>query len=133
MKRPSIECFDPNNWSSDTSYYVANKSHEGFILPANYKPFGYEIENERFTPNDNQTRKAELILSDNKLKYNSYYKRQYLGSINLSLDSLITINLTKKGFKMECFDKMFLLGSGAFFEKNQRLKIVNLTTGKIEF
>jgi len=134
MKRPNIECFDPNNWSADTSYYVANKLYEGFIFPANYNPLGFKIEDERFTPSEEQIHRAELILAESDKIFNRRYKRQYIGRINSNSDSLIWIYLLKTRFKkQECFDRIVSFGCGSYFEKYQRSKLVNLETRKIEY
>jgi hypothetical protein len=128
----NIKCFDPNNVSSDTSYYINDKKFEGFIFPASHK--GYlSISDERFTPTENNIREAELILNKHTVNiFNNSYKRQYLGSLSHEGDSLITIRLMKRGFKEECFDKIVAFGSGERYEKNQRKKIINLNTRKIE-
>ncbi|MCD6556663.1 MAG: hypothetical protein J7K64_05655, partial [Bacteroidales bacterium] len=63
---------------------------------------------------------------------NLLYKRQYLGSLNLKLDTIITIRLLKKGFKKECFDRIVSIGLGGYYEKYQRIKTINLNNRKIE-
>lgn len=131
MNRPMIDCFDPNNSSSDTSYYVSNKSYQGFIFPAKYQPM-ISINEQRFTPNKDQIERVELILAQGPEDSDLKYKRQYLGSLNTSLDSLITIRLLRRGFREECFDKIVAFGFGEYYEKNQRIKVVNLKTKEIE-
>ena len=123
--RPKIECFDPNNFAADTSYYIQTTKYEGFIFPAFYKPM-INISENRFTPKLDHIQRAERILEDEDMDFGSRYKRQYLGSINNNSDTLITIRLMKSGFKEECFDKIVAVGFGERFEKYQRIITVNL-------
>ena len=125
-KRPRISCSDMNNMSSDTSYYISNRHYEGFIFPKDYKPL-ITVEEQRFTPTYNQIIKAEMILLEKEKKYGSRYKRQYIGSITPSGDSLVNIRIMKNGFKEECFDAIVGFGFGDYYEKNQRVKAINLS------
>ena len=123
--RPKIECFDPNNFAADTSYYIQTTKYEGFIFPALYKPM-INISGSRFTPKLDHIQRAEKILESEEMDFGPKYKRQYLGSINNDSDTLITIKLMKNGFKEECFDKMVAIGFGERYEKYQRFRTVNL-------
>ena len=125
ISRPKIECFDPNNFAADTSYYIQTTKYEGFIFPAFYKPM-IGISENRFTPKLSHIQRAEKILENEEMDFGSKYKRQYLGSVNNDSDTLITIRLMKNGFKEECFDKIVAFGFGERFEKNQRIRTVNL-------
>lgn len=130
-KRPLIKCLDLNKMSSDTFYYISSRHYEGFIFPKDYKP-GITIEEERFTPSNDQVRRAEIILLEMEKRYGHQFKRQYIGSITPAGDSLVVIRLMKNGFREECFDTMVLFGFHGHYEKNQIMKTTNLSTGKLE-
>jgi len=68
-----------------------------------------------------------MILLEKEKKYGSRYKRQYIGSITPSGDSLVNIRIMKNGFKEECFDAIVGFGFGDYYEKNQRVKAINLS------
>jgi len=130
-KRPRIECLDLNKMASDTSYYISNRYYEGFIFPKDYKP-QITVEEKRYTPTNKQVRRAEMILLEMERRYGHRYKRQYIGSITPAGDTLMNIRLMKNGFREECFDAIVAFGFHGHFEKNQRVKTINLSTGKIE-
>ena len=128
--RPKIKCFDPNNFASDTSYFVQNHRHPGFIFPETYMP-GYKLNPTRFTPTMTEIEMAEDILKS-KTKYGRLYARQYLGHIKSSGDTLVSVRLLKNGLREECFDKIVEVGFGDRYEKNQRIHDINLTKKKVE-
>ncbi|WP_089679641.1 hypothetical protein [Catalinimonas alkaloidigena] len=115
--RPKIECTDLNNFSSDTSIYVEAKGYKGFIFPASYKP-PFQVSQNRFTPDQAHIRRAEGILASSDKKYRVSYRRQYIGSVNTQLDSIIIVRLMKYGFKEECFDKFMEIRFDGKYGKN---------------
>jgi len=128
--RPKIECFDPNSFAADTSYFVRGHKYRGFIFTKNYTPL-LTVTRTRFTPTSTDIEIAEKILGS-KVKYGRAYSRQYIGHINSSGDSLVYVRLLKKGLKEECFDKIVAVGFGERYEKDQRMHDINLTKKVVE-
>lgn len=90
----------------------------------------FQLSDKRFTPTVADIELAEHILKSER-KYGRAYARQYLGHIDAKGDTLISIMLLKNGFREACFDKIVAIGFGETYEKNQRIREVNLTKGKI--
>ncbi len=125
--KPKIDCWDINDIGADTTYFVFSEGYEGFLFH-DITEFQVVPPNQVIKASVEQIHRAESILAQTNV-YNKKYKRQYIGYTNSQSDTLVYIRLLRKGFRREdCFDKILVFGFDGYYEKDQQIHRVNLST-----
>jgi hypothetical protein len=147
--------FLPKEIIADSTVFVEGKGYKGYIFPANYNGFILDKSLKSFWLNKNQIKEIEKIFieqhnevlkndprvseelkykNDVEKQYKKYY-RQYLGFESDKGDLCAKILLLKRSGEgrkyFDCFDKVMVMGHGEFYEKNQRMFIVNISQSKL--
>ncbi|MBN1184320.1 MAG: hypothetical protein JXB49_18665 [Bacteroidales bacterium] len=140
---------------ADTTFLIEFKGYVGYIFPENYHGYMIEKSKKTFTLTESQVKCIEVILKNqynnvnqnnprqigtyrpknNVNRYLKKYDRQYLGFINDKMESCAMILLANRKGRgkshFECFERVMSLGFGEFYEKHQKLYIVNLEKEKL--
>ena len=147
--------FMPEEIIADSTIFVEGKGYKGYIFPANYHGFILDKSSNSFWLTKSQIKEIEKIFieqhndvlqkdprvpkelkhkNDVENQYKKYY-RQYLGFICEEGDLCAKILMLKRTWEgrnyFDCFDKVMVMGHGEFYEKNQRLFIVNISKLKL--
>ncbi|TDQ14607.1 hypothetical protein DFQ04_3195 [Algoriphagus boseongensis] len=147
--------FLPEEIIADSTIFVEGKNYKGYIFPVDYHGFILDKSSNSVWLTKSQIKDIEEIFieqhndvlkndqrvsrelkykNDVEKQYRNYY-RQYLGFKCENGDlcaKILLLNRSGKGRKYsECFDKVMVMGHGEFYEKNQRLFIVNISKSKL--
>ncbi len=123
-KQHSYPCYDANSKVALVAQPIKEESYEGYLFSKDHNSF-IPLKGKKITPSEENVKSAENILSIYH-EYGKDYKRQYLGSVSNSNDTIITIRLLRNAKSEDCFSSVAAIGLGEFYEQNQRVYDINL-------